>query len=327
MATQVNSLGLEKGLKVFFEDTVADQTAPSITFENNSTTGVYFNSTDTSVNLSISGTTVSKFTGTRIGILSGVNAPRASVDLGYTTDSLILPSGTTAQRLSVTPGSLRYNNENNILELRNDNSWNTVLSGNTIGTGSFVLNNSPTFTGTVTLPTNTTIGAVSSTEISYLDGVTSSIQTQLNNKADISSVTTEVIQDAAATLLTNGIHNGIYFVYNDADNRLDGVVDPLLRPNAIPLASNTIDCSISDTFSRTISSNSTFAFINAPTGKGFTFLLRLTLTASVTVTWPINVEWSGGSAPTISNNTVNIFGFFTDDGGITWYGNAMTNYL
>jgi hypothetical protein len=39
----------------------------------------------------------------------------------------------------------------------------------------------PTFTGTVVLPSTTSIGNVSSTEIGYLDGVTSSIQTQINN--------------------------------------------------------------------------------------------------------------------------------------------------
>ena len=42
---------------------------------------------------------------------------------------------------------------------------------------------SPTFTGTVTLPSDTSIGNVSATEIGYVDGVTSAIQTQLNTKA------------------------------------------------------------------------------------------------------------------------------------------------
>jgi hypothetical protein len=42
---------------------------------------------------------------------------------------------------------------------------------------------SPTFTGTVTLPSATSIGTVTSTEIGYLDGVTSLIQTQLDTKA------------------------------------------------------------------------------------------------------------------------------------------------
>ena len=42
----------------------------------------------------------------------------------------------------------------------------------------------PTFVGVVVLPTTTSIGSVSSTEIGYLDGVTSAIQTQLDAKLE-----------------------------------------------------------------------------------------------------------------------------------------------
>lgn len=52
---------------------------------------------------------------------------------------------------------------------------------------------SPTFTGTVTIPTPFTLGAVSvlptGTELNYVDGVTSAIQTQLNTKAPAASPT------------------------------------------------------------------------------------------------------------------------------------------
>jgi hypothetical protein len=41
----------------------------------------------------------------------------------------------------------------------------------------------PTFTGTVVLPSTTSVGDVSSTELGYVNGVTSAIQTQLNGKA------------------------------------------------------------------------------------------------------------------------------------------------
>tara|TARA_B100000497_G_C7667259_1_gene402357 strand:+ start:49 stop:693 length:645 start_codon:yes stop_codon:yes gene_type:complete len=52
----------------------------------------------------------------------------------------------------------------------------------------------PTFTGTVTLPSTTSIGDVSSTEIGYVNGVTSAIQTQIDsNRIDI--------YNAAGTLL------------------------------------------------------------------------------------------------------------------------------
>lgn len=52
---------------------------------------------------------------------------------------------------------------------------------------------SPTFTGTVTVPTPFTVGAVSvtatGTELNFVDGVTSAIQTQLDGKAPIASPT------------------------------------------------------------------------------------------------------------------------------------------
>ena len=46
---------------------------------------------------------------------------------------------------------------------------------------------SPTFTGTVVLPSTTSIGNVSATEIAFLDGVTSAIQTQMDSKAGLNS--------------------------------------------------------------------------------------------------------------------------------------------
>jgi len=58
-------------------------------------------------------------------------------------------------------------------------SGDVTLNVNLPAVGSAVLA-SPTVTGTATLPTDTSIGSVSSSEIAFLDGVTSSIQTQLN---------------------------------------------------------------------------------------------------------------------------------------------------
>jgi len=48
----------------------------------------------------------------------------------------------------------------------------------------------PTFTGIVTLPSTTSIGNISDTEIGYLDGVTSAIQTQIDAKASSTDLST-----------------------------------------------------------------------------------------------------------------------------------------
>lgn len=55
--------------------------------------------------------------------------------------------------------------------------------GTTTASATYAPLSGPTFTGTVSLPSTTSIGDVDSTEISYLDGVTSAVQTQLDAKA------------------------------------------------------------------------------------------------------------------------------------------------
>jgi len=50
-----------------------------------------------------------------------------------------------------------------------------------VASGTYAPLNNPTFGGTVSLPSTTSIGDVSNTELSYLDGVSSSIQSQINS--------------------------------------------------------------------------------------------------------------------------------------------------
>ncbi len=64
---------------------------------------------------------------------------------------------------------------------------NSTISGHTTDISGLDLAKaplaSPTFTGNVVLPSTTTIGDVSSTELSYVNGVTSGIQSQIDSKA------------------------------------------------------------------------------------------------------------------------------------------------
>lgn len=97
-------------------------------------------------------------------------------------------------------------------------SWTTVSLSTTLtgdvtgsGTGSFATTlattalDGKTFTGTLTFPSTTSIGTVSSTEIGYLDGVTSAIQTQLNNKVDKTTTINGYDLSANRTLVTDDI--------------------------------------------------------------------------------------------------------------------------
>lgn len=73
-----------------------------------------------------------------------------------------------------------------------------IGTGSTGGTTAITIGSSSGATstvalnGTITLPSTTSIGNVSATELGYLDGVTSAIQTQLNSKASTSYVDDEI---------------------------------------------------------------------------------------------------------------------------------------
>jgi citrate lyase gamma subunit len=79
----------------------------------------------------------------------------------------------------------------------------------------------PTFTGTVVLPSTTSIGDVSSTEIGYVNGVTSSIQTQLDAKA----TPTDISNHSSDTTSVHGITDTSKLVVTDAlSTTLDGAL-------------------------------------------------------------------------------------------------------
>jgi hypothetical protein len=88
----------------------------------------------------------------------------------------------------------------------------------------------PTFTGTVTLPDTTSIGSVSATEVGYLDGVTSAIQTQLDTKLASATAATTYAPIANATLTGTVVLPGTTSIGNVSATEigyLDGVTSAI----------------------------------------------------------------------------------------------------
>jgi len=97
------------------------------------------------------------------------------------------------------------------------------------GSTTVAFTDGPTFTGTVVLPSTTSIGTVTSTEIGYVDGVTSAIQTQLDAKQTASG-TAEAAVDAVAAAIAAGTHSNITITYDDTNDKFtfaaeNGVAD------------------------------------------------------------------------------------------------------
>ena len=98
--------------------------------------------------------------------------------------------------------------------------------------------------------------------------------------------------------------------------------------SAVTSSSNatTVNCETGNSFSHTLTENTTFTFSNPPaSGTSYTFSLEIIQDASAsgfTVTWPTSVDWPAATAPTITAtaSAKDIFVFTTRDGGTTWYG-------
>ena len=72
------------------------------------------------------------------------------------------------------------------------------------------------------------VSGVSDTEIGYLDGVTSAIQTQIDSKLSTSAAQ-ELIEDTASTMITGGTHTNITVAYNDTTGTLSFTGVPLTQ--------------------------------------------------------------------------------------------------
>jgi hypothetical protein len=157
--------------------------------------------------------------------------------------------------------------------------------------------------GTVSSLSDLSITATA-TELNYVDGVTSAIQTQLDGKVGSTytgdvNITGELIVDS----------------YNESYS------DVTSTTNA-----KTVDCETGNAFSHTLTENTTFTFSNPPaSGTAYTFSLEIIQDASAsgyTVTWPTSVDWPSATAPTLTAtaSAKDVFVFYTRDGGTNWYG-------
>jgi len=91
-------------------------------------------------------------------------------------------------------------------------------------------------------------------------------------------------------------------------------------------AATTVNCETGNTFSHTLTENTTVTFSNPPaTGTAYSMSVEIIQDAGAsgfTVTWPTSVDFPAATAPTLTAtaSAVDVFVFTTRDGGTTWYG-------
>lgn len=149
------------------------------------------------------------------------------------------------------------------------------------------------------------------------------IDDHLTDTTDAHDASTISIVDAGGFLTASDVEAAIQEMYGDFLTVNEGGGD-LLSTVAASGTTETIDLTDGNVHDVTLTANCTFTFnpVSAGRGRSFTLVLRQDGTGSRLATWPGSVVWAGGVAPTLSTAaaSVDVFTFFTLDGGTVWYG-------
>ena len=95
----------------------------------------------------------------------------------------------------------------------------------------------------------------------------------------------------------------------------------------VAMAANSVNCSLGNYFTKTITGATTFTFDNVPSGVEFSFTMEVTLNGSNAITWPASVKWNADTAPTLTDGKTQLFMFLTSNGGTRWRGSALVDYV
>ena len=159
-------------------------------------------------------------------------------------------------------------------------------------------------------------------EINILDGVTATAS-EINILDGVTATTAEINYLDITTL---GLTQASKAVTADANGVVSFDNGTIEEVTTVTSSSNaaTINLRDGNLFEHDLTENVTYTFSNpAAAGRASSFVLKVIQDSSArTITWPGSVDWPAATAPTLTatNNGVDVFVFFTIDGGTTYYG-------
>ena len=202
----------------------------------------------------------------------------------------------------------------NELELTNAATGDAVVIGTSGGDDNIDLTLTPKGTGEVNVAAgnlNYAGTAVTATgaELNKLDGVTATT-------AELNYLDIATLGLSAASKAVTADANGVVTLDNGFSEEYAAVTS---SSNAVSL-----DLRTAGNFSHDLTENTTISFANpAASGKVSAATLRIIQGSTArTITWNSSIKWASDTAPTLStaNDAVDVFVFYTVDGGTNYYG-------
>ena len=171
-------------------------------------------------------------------------------------------------------------------------------------------------------------GQVNGTSLAIAGTAVTSTAAELNILDGVTATTAELNYNDITTLGTSEASKVVTADANGDVNLAEELKAKSYNETYLAVTSSggatTVNCETGNMFSHTLTENTTFTFSNPPaSGTGYSFTLKIVQDSTArTITWPSSVDWAAATAPTISTGSgeVDVFVFFTTDGGTTFYG-------
>lgn len=171
-----------------------------------------------------------------------------------------------------------------------------------------------------TLVQRTATGGINATDtavttLTASGGITGNVTGNVTGNQSGGSVAATTLSASALATLSAGANIA-------GRSRLDAA-DMKIQALGAGSGARTLDQSVANYFSATVSGATAFTFSNPPAaGFAGAFMLELTNGGAFAVSWPTSVRWSGGVAPALTTSGVDVLVFFTDDSGANWRGSV-----
>ena len=202
----------------------------------------------------------------------------------------------------------------NELEVTNAATGNAVIVGASGGDTNIDIDITPKGTGEVNIAAG---------NLNYAGTAVTATGAELNKLSGVTATATEINYLDITTLGTSQASKVVTSDANGVTKFDNGIQE---ESTAVTSSSNAATLNLRDgsVFTHTLSENVTYTFSNpAASGYASSFTLKVTQDSSArTITWPGSVDWAAATAPTLSTGSgdVDVFVFFTVDGGTTYYG-------
>ena len=152
------------------------------------------------------------------------------------------------------------------------------------------------------------------------------IADELDTKQDTLTFDTVPTKGSTNLVESSGVFDALATKLPLSGGTMTGAITAIRETQVSLGVSSAIDLSLGNVFTKSVNSDTTFSVLNfLSSGTSNSFILELVNAGAFTITWFSGIKWADGLAPILTASGVDVLGFYSYDGGVTWKGLVLGN--